>query len=328
MDNILYRFIADRNTPILDNIERYCISENKEGLTIVRIVFDFLEGIKQRLDDSFVKVCIEHIAKDADEKTKKVLSRFNVAQIRTLKGGEKADNSSKDLLKKVEGGKGNITELMYFLINSDKTELEKVTKLGEMVGKAKDWLYITFLTGLYTSEDSGVKVEYINNVGDKVTHIYTRLQFIEDIELINEKYTYLIKENQNKPKANNVVLQNTNISYKSVFRSPWKENTTDFERILETNGYINAGQWVGESKKKTELAELYYYLKENEVIAQGVESNQLNLLYNQFGLTIGKDNIKNGEYCTIRALKKADGASDTKERFGRIFKRWIDQHFA
>ena len=40
MDNILYRFIADRNTPILDNIERYCISENKDKLTVVRIVFD------------------------------------------------------------------------------------------------------------------------------------------------------------------------------------------------------------------------------------------------------------------------------------------------
>lgn len=63
MDNILYRFIADRNTPILDNIERYCISENKDKLTVVRIVFDFLESIKPQLDNSFVRVCMEHIAK-------------------------------------------------------------------------------------------------------------------------------------------------------------------------------------------------------------------------------------------------------------------------
>ena len=71
MDNILYRFIADRNTPILDNIERYCISENKDKLTVVRIVFDFLESIKPQLDNSFVRVCMEHIAKDANENTKK-----------------------------------------------------------------------------------------------------------------------------------------------------------------------------------------------------------------------------------------------------------------
>ena len=148
--------------------------------------------------------------------------------------------------------------------------------------------------------------------------------------MVNARYNDLAKENQNKPKANNVVPQNINkqnISYKEIFRSPWKENTADFERILEINGYINTGQWVGESKKKTQLAELYYCLKEHGVIAQDSESNQLNLLYNQFGLTVGKDNTINGEYCTIRALRKADGESDTKNRFDRIFKRWIDRHF-
>ena len=330
MDNILYRFIADRNTPILDNIERYCISENKDKLTVVRIVFDFLESIKPQLDNSFVRVCMEHIAKDANENTKKTLLQFDASRIQTLKGCEDISRNTKEILKKVEGGKGNITELMYFLINSDKTEQEKVLKLETMVGKAKDWIYIALLTDLYTSESSGVKVEYVNHLGSKVTHIYTRLEFIQDIEMVNARYNDLAKENQNKPKANNVVPQNINkqnISYKEIFRSPWKENTADFERILEINGYINTGQWVGESKKKTELAELYYCLKEHGVIAQDSESNQLNLLYNQFGLTVGKDNTINGEYCTIRALRKADGESDTKNRFDRIFKRWIDRHF-
>ena len=142
MDNILYRFIADRNTPILDNIERYCISENKDKLTVVRIVFDFLESIKPQLDNSFVRVCMEHIAKDANENTKKTLLQFDASRIQTLKGCDDISRNTKEILKKVEGGKGNITELMYFLINSDKTEQEKVIKLETMVGKAKDWIYI------------------------------------------------------------------------------------------------------------------------------------------------------------------------------------------
>lgn len=47
MDNILYQFIADRNTPILDNIQKYCIIENKDELSIIKTTFHFLEEIKK-----------------------------------------------------------------------------------------------------------------------------------------------------------------------------------------------------------------------------------------------------------------------------------------
>lgn len=198
MDNILYRFIADRNTPILDNIERYCVSENKDELTVTRIVFYFLEGIKPLLDDSFVNLCMGYITKDADENTKKGLSLFNVTQIRILKGHEDADNSSKEILKRVEGGKGNITELMYLLINSDKTEWEKLCLLKGMQSRAKDKLYMFQITSLYTSEESGIEVGYINHLGDRITHIYTRSEFIQDIELVDAQYDDLAKKKLNK----------------------------------------------------------------------------------------------------------------------------------
>lgn len=331
MDNILCRFIADRNTPILDNIERYCVSENKDELIIIRIVFNFLEGIKMQLDDSFIKACMRDILEKADEHTKRAFSYFGISQIRTIEGCESIAEITKEQLKKIEGGKGNVTELMYFLINSNKTEWEKFIMLQKMVDKASNMLYMAMLTDLYISEESGVSIGYIDHLGNKATHIYTRLQFIEDIELVNAQYDCLIEGKQSKPKTNNTLLQITDKhadSYEIIFRSPWKEHTASFEKVLESNGYIKDGQWIGESKKKSELAELFYYLQEKGIIAQGEESKQLILLYSKFGLIVGKNNTKNGEYCTIRGLINMKGLSGTKDRFDRIFKQWVDQKFA
>lgn len=112
-----------------------------------------------------------------------------------------------------------------------------------------------------------------------------------------------------------------------LFRSPWQNHLDQFEKALNTHGYIIGKQWVGENGRKSELAELYYYLKMENIIAQGEESRQLNALYAEFGLSVGKDNTKNGEYCTLRALRKANGDSDTKERFEHILKSWVNRRF-
>lgn len=115
--------------------------------------------------------------------------------------------------------------------------------------------------------------------------------------------------------------------YRDIFRSPWQNHLPQFEKAMSAHGYIIGKQWIGENGKKSELAELYYYLKMENIIAQGEEARQLNALYSEFGLSVGKDNTKNGEYCTLRALRKADGDSDTKERFENILKSWVDQRF-
>lgn len=123
------------------------------------------------------------------------------------------------------------------------------------------------------------------------------------------------------------IIRYSRDGYKDIFRSPWKGNIANFEKILETSGYTKGGKWIGESGRKSELAELFYYLQEKGIIMQGNESKQLGLLYSKFGLTVGRDNTKNGEYCTIRGLLKAKGKSDTKDIFERIFKQWVNNSF-
>lgn len=250
MDNILCRFIADRNTPILDNIKRYCISENKDELTVIGIVFYFLEGIKSQLDDNFVKECIADITKRADKNTKKVFSHFNAAQIRVLKGCEDVAQRTKASLKGIESGEGSITELMYFIINSNKTEWEKVIELEAMIGKAKDWVYMVLLTGLYTSKDSGIEIKYANHVGDVITYIYNRLDFVQDIEIVNAQYDNLV-ERQNINGGN---------EEKKEHRDPTREKAELIRGILKPS--------IIRNEKKIDL--IFNYLESGRVVIQGV----------------------------------------------------------
>lgn len=195
MENVLYKSIGDRSVDILRHIERYCLSENKSKLEVIRVVFDFLEGVKERLDDSFVKACLGEILCKSDENTKKAYQYENARMIRDIiLNNEELAANFKNRLAAIEGGSGNVAAMLCNLLTTNKTEWEKMCMIGEMIELAKDPLYMTVLTGLYISEESGIKVEYIDHLGDTVTHIYSRMNFIQDIELVNAQYDDLTKE--------------------------------------------------------------------------------------------------------------------------------------
>lgn len=187
MENDLYRFIADRDTEIIDNIERYCTAQNKKRIDVVKITFYFLETIKKKLDNSFINICMEHILENATEKEKKAFSKPYSSMIYAGQN----NNYLKSKLKQIEKGRGNITELMFSLLNSKKTESEKLLTLAEAISCAQNELYAFLLTGLYTSEEAGISIKYINHVGDVITHIYTRAEFAVDYDIINEEYNRL-----------------------------------------------------------------------------------------------------------------------------------------
>lgn len=195
MENVLYKSIGDRSVDILRHIERYCLSENKSKLEVIRVVFDFLKGVKERLDDSFVKACLGEILCKSDENTKKAYQYENARMIRDIiLNNEELAANFKNRLAAIEGGSGNVATMLCNLLTTNKTEWEKMCMIGEMIELAKDPLYMTVLTGLYISEESGIKVEYIDHLGDTVTHIYSRMNFIQDIELVNAQYDDLTKE--------------------------------------------------------------------------------------------------------------------------------------
>lgn len=196
MENDLYRFIADRYTPIMDNIEKYCVSRNKSRLDIVRIVFDFLPTIKIRLDEAFVDACMSHILSNATEREKRMFAKpyLNIVSINDYNADY--NEMMKLNLKRIEGGNGNITELMYYAINSKDAEIEKSEKLLNMVMFAKDKLYMFLLASMYLTEETGIEIKYIDNVGSTVSYTYSRSEFITDYEIINKAYTELLNDGE------------------------------------------------------------------------------------------------------------------------------------
>lgn len=194
MENDLYRFIADRDTPIMDNIERYCISNNKNKLDIVRVVFDFLLTVKTRLDEAFVDVCMSHILSNATENEKRAFYKPYLDMVRLNDYNSEYNEIVKSHLKRIEGGHGNITELMFYAINSKERESEKVIKLLDMPMFAKNKLYMLLLAGIYTSEETGVEIGYIDNLGNTISHTYSRGEFIMDYDIVDEVYIELCED--------------------------------------------------------------------------------------------------------------------------------------
>lgn len=308
MDNILYQFIADRNTPILDNIQKYCIIENKDELSIIKTTFHFLEGIKKRLDNSFIRLCMEHILRNADENTKKTFSLFDITQIRVTKGCETIVQNAKERLKKIEGGKGAITELMYYLINSNKTEYEKCQDLCIMISKAKDVLYMIMLTGLYTSEESGISIGYKNHLGDKITHIYTRANFIQDIELINAQYDNLLnEEKENFPNREKQEYKNTSKDKEEMIRNILKLSITRKEdKICSIFEYLDSAKEVihtARNKKETTGA-ICLALTENNIFKENLKFNEIMSIMSEYWEVNKPAYGKPGKYeCTMIDLK-------------------------
>lgn len=206
MENDLYRFIADRYTPIMDNIEKYCVSNNKSKLDIVRVVFDFLQTVKIRLDEAFVDVCMSYILSNATENEKRMFFKPYLNMVSLNESNIQYNEMMKLHLKRIEGGKGNITELMYYAINSKEQETEKAINLFNMSTLANNELYMFLLAGMYMSEDAGIEIKYIDNVGNAVNHIYSRAEFIIDYETINGVYDELLnnKEVENTAKSRNL----------------------------------------------------------------------------------------------------------------------------
>lgn len=194
--------------------------------------------------------------------------------------------------------------------------------INELKVLAKDVYYITH-------DDKEIKANrtWLRMGIDILTGKYK-----QDITHVNAQCTNLVNQGKgdgSKEKSKDIIKKRASkaLGYNNIFRSPWKEHLDELERILNTHGYISKRQWIGENGKKGELAELYHYLKMENIIAKGEEAGQLIALYSEFGLSVGKDNTRNGEYCTLRTLRKANGDSDTKERFKHILNAWIDQRF-
>ena len=207
MDNILYKFIADRDSSITDHIERYCLFENKESLDVVRVVFYFLQDtIKPRLENAFVRACLSHITKNADERVRRMLMNETALGMRFKLKAENKCIGCEDRLRKIEGGNAPITAFMKSMLDEDKTETERFYESVEHAS-GNNWFFGTFLEGLYIGEDSAIKVRYKNSFNEIVEYLYTRGDFVVDFDLVDAMYDHLAGvSNENKGKYDTLKL--------------------------------------------------------------------------------------------------------------------------
>ncbi|WP_321520048.1 hypothetical protein [uncultured Bacteroides sp.] len=198
MENILNKFIGDRSGSILDHINRYCLSENKSKLDVVRVVFNFLEGIKTTLDDKFVEVCLYHITKEKDDLTKLAYRNCTASVMRITLNDPEIGEDYLNRLIQIEGNRGSISKLIKFCLNEDLTDWEKVWALEKMEQEADNILYYMFLGSLFYSNKSGIEIKYKNKVDEIIIHEYNRLEYAMDFDLVNAEYNSLIKRQGSK----------------------------------------------------------------------------------------------------------------------------------
>jgi hypothetical protein len=92
--------------------------------------------------------------------------------------------------------------------------------------------------------------------------------------------------------------------------------------IFKVNGYTENGKWIGQSKRKKELLAAYYILK--PLLVTGKPTTQAKIFYKEFGLVVGKNDTKNGEYITERSLTN-EPFNEDRDEFKRIFSHLISK---
>lgn len=135
MDNTLYKFIGDRSISILDHIDRYCLTENKEKLPVLRVTLTFLESLKDRLDDAFINTCIGYLSYKADKTTQKALSLITPAFMKQVLLNKELHSYFIDTLSMINKENSYLLDAMRFYLNPDRSDFEKLKEQGK-IGRA------------------------------------------------------------------------------------------------------------------------------------------------------------------------------------------------
>lgn len=112
---------------------------------------------------------------------------------------------------------------------------------------------------------------------------------------------------------------------KRTFISLFKDKgiANEVKAIFETNGFTKENKWIGVSGNKTELLAAFYVL--NSILNAGKVTPKAKVFYNEFGLKVGKNNLKNGEYITERSFRTEPFNQD-REEFERLFSDILKQN--
>lgn len=144
-----------------------------------------------------------------------------------------------------------------------------------------------------------------------------------DNELFSRKFT-TYNDSTKFDKVKSFVKQL--LTFQGLFKLPYcnDKKQKELKELLKGNGYIdNNYEWVGITKKKNELAFLYYYFKDTpDIIQPGNFETQIKVFYKEFGLTVYNDKEPKG-YCTVKGLKNNSPDNETYENFKVKFSEWI-----
>lgn len=154
----------------------------------------------------------------------------------------------------------------------------------------------------------GTRSDFIKNELDEL-EFYNLPAIRNEHIILNMWKKYLT----NKKNVNSITQKK--ITFESLFKD--SANAQKVKDILKTHDYINEEEkWTYQSATRTMLVSAYYALK--PLIKEGNKTQQLTIIYKEFGLEIGKDNTRNGEYITAKGLK-TPLKNDNEKEFKRIF---------
>lgn len=205
MDNTLYKFIGDRSISILDHIDRYCLAENKEKLSVLRITTAFLDSLKERLDEAFISTCIGYLGHKTDKATQKALSLITPESMKQMLLNEELSAYFIDeilMIDKKNEANRHLLGAMKFYLNPDRSDFEKLKEQKNRLSNYSSFLYAFEIETLYFSEDAGLEIKYTDHTGKIVTTKYSRLSYIPDYDLVSTTYDQVIKESGIKCSSN------------------------------------------------------------------------------------------------------------------------------
>lgn len=153
-----------------------------------------------------------------------------------------------------------------------------------------------------------------SRVSDTEKKLDSILDLQSQIDLLIADYRSNKRKGRKKSKA---------IKYLDLFtKEGYGQKVKD---VLSDNGYLNQeGMWRGETRKKNELAVLFYLLKLPKyryMIIRNVDNkNSIIAFYKEFGLKVDVQG-ETGGYCLYTNISQDPGAAEIREKFKEIFNR-------
>lgn len=127
-------------------------------------------------------------------------------------------------------------------------------------------------------------------------------------------------------KSINESKEKIELSFKDLFIPVFNSNEklNSLKERLKNKGFLDDKfMWIGITKKKNELAYLYWFLNEKRILKNNSFRNQIKVFYKEFGLVVynDKEKVKDG-YSTIRNLQQYTN-NDTYRDYETFLSDWI-----